>query len=586
MTDERGSARYKGVGIAIGFLMALLVFRLVTLHLGLTEQARKPVAQARSYHETLAVERGRILDGSASANILAVNVGVKDICAVPALLVASNRVAAAAQALAPILGLAPTAIVSRIDEPTRRFAYVQRYVPDDKAAIVTGVVGRLKLAGIYTTPSMTRSYPQGEMLCHVLGFVNYDGVGSAGLEQQLEMHLRGKPGVLVSRLDGHHHEVPGYRTLEVPAKDGEDVSLTIDQQLQYMMEKALSGALERNHAKAGWAIMERIRTGEILALVSRPGFDPNDFRTATDEQKLNRAIGYTYEPGSTFKVGVIAAALNEGVVTPETVFNCENGHWLYQNKILHDAHPYGELCVADILKKSSNIGAAKIALLLGPARLDRYLREFNIGRKLGIDLPGEESGILWPLSKWSAISSSRIAMGQGVAVTGLQMLGVLCGIANDGVVMKPYVIKQIMDADGKVVLRNVPQQLGHPIRSDTADLMRRLLTRVTEPGGTGVKAAVEGFKVAGKTGTAQKVMGGHYSETDYMASFVGFLPADNPEIGMIVVIDDPQPLHTGGTVSAPVFGEVAEQAARYLGFIPPAAAIAENLAAQQRSRAP
>ncbi len=586
MTDERGTARYRVIGIAIGVLMAALVFRLVTLHLCLADRARKPLAQERTFSQTLAMGRGRILDGSAAGNILAVNVGVKDICANPSLLVASNCVAAAAEALAPILGVAPTSLVARLDEPNRRFNYVQRYVPDEKATALTGVVARLKLPGIYTTPATTRSYPQGEMLCHVLGFVNYDGVGSAGLEQSLEKHLRGEKGYLVSRLDGRHHEVPEYRTIEVPAKDGADVELTVDQNLQYILEKALSGALERNHAKAGWAIMERIRTGEILALVSRPGFDPNAFRAATDQQKLNRAIGYTYEPGSTFKVGVIAAALNEGVVTPETVFNCENGRWLYQNKILRDYHPYGQLCVADILKKSSNIGAAKIAILLGPERLDRYLREFNIGRKLGIDLPGEESGILWPLSKWSAISSSRIAIGQGVAVTGLQMLGVLCGIANDGVVMKPYVVKQIVDANGKIVLRNVPQPLGHPIRSDTAELMRRLLTRVTETGGTGVKAAVDGFKVAGKTGTAQKVVAGHYSETDYMASFVGFLPAENPEIGMIVVLDEPQPLHTGGTVSAPVFGEVAEQAARYLGLIPPVTAIADNAMGHPRHRAP
>lgn len=586
MTDERGAARYWVVGVLIGLLMAAMVFRLVLLHLGLTEQARKPIAQERAFRETLAVGRGRILDGSAAGNIFAVNVGVKDLCADPSVLSVSNRAEAVAKALSPILGVAPTSIVARIDDPNRRFAYLQRYVPDEKAMLVTGVVGRLRVPGVYTLPAKIRSYPQGDLLCHVLGFVNYDGVGSAGLEQSLETRLRGNPGVLVSRLDGRHHEVYGCRTVDMPGKDGADVELTIDQNLQYMLEKALTCAVERNHAKAGWAIMQRVKTGEILALVSRPGFDPNVFRAATDEQKLNRAIGYTYEPGSTFKVGIIAAALNEGIITPDTIFNCENGKWLYQNKILRDYHPYGQLSVADILKKSSNIGAAKIGLMLGNERMDRYLREFNIGRKLGIDLPGEESGILWPLSKWSAISSSRIAIGQGVAVTGLQMLGVVCGIANDGVVMKPYVVKQIVDADGKVVLRNVPQTLGNPIRSDTAAVMRRLLSRVTETGGTGVKAAVEGFKVAGKTGTAQKVVGGHYSETDYMASFVGFLPADNPEIGMIVVIDEPQPLHTGGTVSAPVFGEVAEQAARYLGIIPPATAVADIAAGHPRSSAP
>lgn len=582
MTDERGSARYQGIALGIGLLMAGLVFRLVTLHFGLVEQARKPIVQSRTYRETLTVGRGRIIDNSPAGNILAVNVGVKDVWADPAPLVASNRVTETAAALAPLLETDAATIAARLNTPGRHFVYLARYVPDEKAEAIM----RLKLPGIRATPVKTRSYPQGEMLCHVLGFVNYDGVGSSGLELTLDKYLRGTPGLLESRLDGRRREMFDRRIRDIPAKDGADVELTIDQNLQYMLEKGLSAAVERNHAKAGWAIMQRIRTGEILAMVSRPGFDPNAFRNATDEQKLNRAIGYTYEPGSTFKVAIIAAALNEGIVTPNTVFDCENGRWLYQNKILRDYHPYGSLNVADILKKSSNIGAAKIAIMLGDERMDRYLREFNIGRKLGIDLPGEEAGILRPVSTWSAISSSRIAIGQGVAVTGLQMLGVLCGIANDGVIMRPYVVRRIVDPDGTVVLQNRPQTLGRPIRRDTAALMRSLLARVTEEGGTGVKAAVEGFKVAGKTGTAQKVVNGHYSETDYMGSFVGFLPAENPEIGMLVVLDEPQPLHTGGTVSAPVFGEVAEQAVRYLGLVPPPTAVADNAPARSRPHSP
>jgi cell division protein FtsI (penicillin-binding protein 3) len=583
MTDERGSFRYLGIALLIGALMAGLVFRLVTLHLGLCEQARKPIVQSRTYCERLSVGRGRIVDGSPAANILAVNVGVKDVWADPTPLLASNRVAEVATALAPLLGVDVATITNGLNKPGRRFVYLARYVPDE----TTEAIARLKLPAIHMDAVKTRAYPQGEMLCHVLGFVNYDGVGSAGLELTLDRHLKGEAGVLESRLDGRRREMFGRRTREIASQDGADVVLTIDQNLQYMLEKSLTAALERHHARAGWAIMQRIRTGEILALVNRPAFDPNLFREATDDQKLNRAIGCTYEPGSTFKVTVIAAALNEGIVTPDTMFNCENGRWLYQNRILRDYHAYGSLSVADILKKSSNIGAAKIAIMLGDERMDRYLREFNIGSKLGIDMPGEENGILRPHSQWSAISSSRIAIGQGVAVTGLQMLGVLCGIANDGVIMRPYVVKEIVRADGRVTFRNQPQALGRPIRRETAALMCTLLSRVTEPGGTGVKAAVEGFKVAGKTGTAQKVVGGHYSETDYMASFVGFLPADNPEIGMLVVIDEPQPLHTGGTVSAPVFGEVAEQAARYLSLVPPRGfTVADNTARRIRLGTP
>jgi cell division protein FtsI (penicillin-binding protein 3) len=498
-------------------------------------------------------------------NILASNVGSKDIWCDPAPLVASNRVAETVAQAVTVLGLDGRDLRARLEKPGCRFVYLARYVPDDKAQ----AVAQLKLPGVHMTATASRSYPQGGMLCHVLGFVNHDGVGSGGIEQNMERFLKGTPGLLESRLDGRRREMLDRRTLEIQPKDGADVVLTIDQNLQYMLEKALDGAMERHRAKAAMAIIQRVSTGEILAMANRPGFDPNEFRAATDEQKLNRAIGYVYEPGSTFKVAVIAAALNEGIVTADTVFNTENGRWFYMNKILRDYHPYGQLSVADIIKKSSNIGAAKIAVMLGDERLDRYLRGFNIGSRLGIDLPGEEAGILAQASKWSAISSSRIAIGQGVAVTALQMLGIMCAIANDGVVMKPYVVKEVVAPDGTVLVRRTPQALGRAIRSDTAALMRQLLSRVTEEGGTGRKAAVEGFKVAGKTGTAQKPVQGHYSETDYMASFVGFLPADRPEIGMIVVMDEPQPLHTGGTVSAPVFGEVAEQAVRYLCIMPP-----------------
>lgn len=564
MIEFRRTIRFIGVAIGLFMAMAGLVARLVYLHVSVRDQSRSRAAKTRTYRETLTVPRGRILDGSQSGNIMAANVSVKDIWVDPAPLVASNRLGEVSAKLARVLGLNPVEIVADLSKPGRRFAYISRYVPDERAE----AVARMKLPGVYQSPSTARSYPQGTMLCHVLGFVNLDGVGSSGIEQCMENYLKGVPGLLESRLDGRRREMYDRRVKEVAPREGSDVVLTIDQNLQYMLEKGVDGAMERHRAKAAMAIIQRVKTGEILAMVSRPGFDPNRFRETVDAQKLNRTIGYVYEPGSTFKVAVIAAALDQGIVTPETVFDCENGHWLYQNKILKDYHSYGMLNVADVLKKSSNIGAAKIAIMMGDERLDKSLRAFMIGSRLGIDLPGEEGGIFRPVSSWSAISSSRIAIGQGVAVTPLQMLSVLCGIANEGRIMRPYVVKEVVSSSGTVLMRQSPQVLSRPIRPETAALMCKLLARVTEEGGTGVKACVEGFTVAGKTGTAQKPVGGRYSESDYMASFVGFLPAENPEIGMIVVVDEPQPLHTGGVVSAPVFGEVAEQAVRYLGTQP------------------
>jgi cell division protein FtsI/penicillin-binding protein 2 len=577
MTEKHGSARYVAIAILLSLAMTGLAVRLVFLHLGSASPSRSMSSKTRTYKETLAVPRGRILDGSLSANILAANIGAKDIWADPSVLIASNKVGVAATQVAAVLGLNPAETATLMSQAGRRFVYISRYVPDEQAA----EVARLKLPGVHLADTTTRSYPQGEMLCHILGFVNHDGIGSWGVEQCMDKYLKGTPGLLESQLDGRRREMLDRRIQEIQPRDGADVVLTIDQNLQYMLEKAIDAAMEKHRAKAASAIIQRVRTGEILAMVNRPGFNPNDFRSAKDEQKLNRAIGYVYEPGSTFKVAVIAAALNEGIVTPETMFNTENGRWLYQKKVLRDYHPYGQLNVADIIKKSSNIGAAKIAIMLGDERLDRYLRGFNIGSRLGIDLPGEEGGILAPVSKWSSISSSRIAIGQGVALTPLQMLGVMCGIANDGVIMRPYVIKEVVSPNGTVLVRREPQALGRCIRSDTAAVMRDILSHVTEPGGTGTKAAVDGFKVAGKTGTAQKPVNGHYSETDYMASFVGFMPADDPEFGMIVVMDEPQPLHTGGIVSAPVFGEVAEQAARYLGLLPPGQVLEDRAMASQ-----
>ncbi|MEI6166476.1 MAG: penicillin-binding protein 2 [bacterium] len=541
-----------------------LIVRLVVLHLGIGAPERGTAAKTRTFKQTLAVSRGRILDGSTSAGILALNIGVQNIWADPSLLMASNRVDATVLSLKALLDFDIAEVTARLSKTNSQFAYVARLVPEATAEQVAS----LKLPGVHMNDASIRFYPQNGMLCHVLGYVTSDGVGSGGVEQLLENYLKGRAGLIESRLDGHRREMVDRRIQEISPQDGADVFLTIDQNIQYIAEKAVDAAMVVNRSTAAFVIIQRIRTGEILAMVSRPGFDPNRYREANDLQKLNRAIGYVYDPGSTFKVSVIAAALDMGIVKPETMFETENGRWLYQGKILRDYHSYPRLNVADILKKSSNIGAAKIAIQLGNVNMDRYLRAFEVGSKLGIDLPGEEYGIYPRLAKWAPISSSRIAIGQGVSVTGLQMLSILCTIANNGVVMKPYVVREIVAADGTVLLRRQPEELGHAIRSDTAALMRSLLARVCEVGGTGTKAHVDGFRVAGKTGTAQKVKGGHYSETDYMASFVGFLPAEKPEIGMIVVFDEPQPLHTGGAVAAPVFGEIAKQVVRYLDIIP------------------
>lgn len=550
---------------ALGLALAGLGCRLGVLHLGPDDSQREDLSRRRTLQKTLLAGRGTIYDASGRENILALNITVSDVCADPRKVVSENAVLDVASHLAETLDLPIDEVAVKVNQEDRRFAYIRRYVHPDvvESVNVTGY------PGLFLREQTFRHYPHGSFMCHVLGFVNHENVGSAGVEQCMDHYLRGSPGRQEGPLDGLRRELVARRRTYIPALSGADIVLTLDQNVQYIVERAIDRALQEHQAQGAWAVVQRVRTGEILAMASRPAFDLNHFRHAAVEEKRNRAIGYVYEPGSTFKLVVFTAVLNERLVTPETVIDCENGEWYYGGYPLRDFSSHGCLSVADGLKKSSNILSAKLALRLGEARFHDYLRRFGFGRGLGIDLPGEEDGILHPVPSWSNISATRIAIGQGVAVTALQMLGAACALANDGVLLRPYVVDRVIGPDGQLLHCGKPAALGRTCSPATAALMRRLLFRVTQAGGTGGRACVEGYEVAGKTGTAQKPEAGGYSKEKYVASFVGFLPAHDPEIGVIVVIDEPQPVHTGGRVAAPVFGEIAAQAVRYLN-IPPA----------------
>src|ERR1035437_6583201 len=566
--------RYRNrlIGLAILMMLALVGVstRLVYLHFNLAPGVDRGarITAMRQFRERLAVDRGKILDRN--GNVLAMDLVKKELCASPAEIASNRNAQAVAEAIGQILNVEPRVLMDRINRPERQFVYVAGFghvLEDDQAEALL----RAKLPGVFLKDAIVRSYPRGASLCHVLGYVNLEPErnGCAGIEQRWDRYLRGVPGLLVGERDGHRDELYDRRLLEIKSCPGANVTLTIDQYVQYIVERALENAVREQRAKAAWAIVERVRTGEILAMANIPVFDPRAFRATAPDTMRNRCIANNYEPGSTFKVTVVAAALNEKLVAPAQIFDCENGIWFYQRRPLHDFHPYGNLSVADIIKKSSNIGAAKIAVLLGNERLYAYLKQFGIGECTGIELPGEEAGLLYPVSKWTAISPTRIAIGHEVAVTALQMLGVLCAIANDGVRMKPYIIQQVTDADGHLLYQQSPVAVSLPSRADTARLMKSLLVRVTEEGGTGTRARVEGYNVGGKTGTAQKAIPGGYSDTLNMSSFMGFIPAEDPQLAIIVVLDEPSnDVRTGGYVAAPVFKEIAEQSVRYLD-IPP-----------------
>jgi cell division protein FtsI (penicillin-binding protein 3) len=345
-------------------------------------------------------------------------------------------------------------------------------------------------------------------------------------------------------------------------------------------ENAIEKMCRDFHAKAGWAIVQRVRTGELLAMASFPTYDLNRYGKAPAEWRRNRAIAFNYEPGSTMKAGVIAAALDHQIVTETDMVDCENGYWVYGGKALRDSHGEGEISVADVIKFSSNIGTAKIALQMGNQLLYDSLKKFHFGTRLGLGLPGEEAGIFYSPKHWSKISITRIGMGHEIGVTALQVVSMMSAIAFNGVQMKPMLIKRVTAPDGTVLLEYEPEKLGSPIRPATARRMQKLLARVTEKGGTGTKARVEGYSVAGKTGTAQKIKpaaeGGGYYAKNFISSFVGFLPVENPEICIIVVADDPGEYtesgrkikYYGGTVCGPTFREIAEFAVRYLRISP------------------
>lgn len=564
--NERGTK--VRILVAVFVLMASLAglgSRLTYLHILVDQTVRDKVQDNRRIERHLLAGRGRVLDRNGASGILAINLAVKDVCADPSRLAAHpEELNQSVTALADFFELTADELAVRLNRPERRFEYIKRFVHEEQ----TSVLSSMQLPGVFFRDSTVRYYPQDDFMCHILGFVNREGVGSAGIEQQFDRYLRGSPGILEGNVNALRQELYTHRGRYVPALEGADVELTVDQYIQHMVEKALDDVMQEYHAKGAWAIVQHVSTGAILAMASRPSYDPNEFYLSEETQRLNRAIGYVYEPGSTFKCALFAAALNEGVVTPDTVFDCENGAWTYANRVLRDYSSHGHLSVADGLKKSSNILTAKVALLLGDKLLYEYLSRFWIGRPLGIDLPGEEAGILHPVERWSKISATRISIGQGVAVTGLQMLSVVSAIANDGYLMRPFIVKRVLAEDGTLLFENSPRVLSQPIRSDTAEVMRHLMQRVTEQGGTGRRASVEGYAVAGKTGTAQKAVAGGYSDTAHMASFAGFLPADAPQVAVIVVVDEPQPVRTGGRVAAPVFGEIASNTMQYLNIAP------------------
>jgi cell division protein FtsI (penicillin-binding protein 3) len=474
-----------------------------------------------------------------------------------------------AHSLAQILGLRETDVRQKLDSE-KPFVWLKRQVSGAEAERVQAL--NADGIGMYFEP--TRLYPQGQLAGQLIGFVSRDSEGLEGLELKYNDYIRGETGSSVTERDalGRRVMVQGVEGLRIPP--GSDMHLTLDMSIQHMAEKELEAAVLKYRAKAGVVIVMEPFTGEILALANYPAFNPNEFNKQPPEHRRNRAVTDSFEPGSTFKTILAAAALEEGAVGKDDLFYCEMGRYPYAGRVIHDTHPYGWLPFSKILQVSSNIGFTKVAEKLKRDRYFKYIEKFGFGRPTGIDVPGEVAGLVRKPESWSAIDLATHAFGQGISTTPIQLAMAYAAVANGGFLMRPYVSRRIVGVQGEVLLENQPHVVRRVISEKTAKLLAAMLRDVTNEGGTGAMANVDGFEVAGKTGTAQKAdpVHGGYSAKKRVASFVGFVPANDPRLVALVLIDEPEVNVYGGVVAAPVFRNIVQGALRQLAVAPQKAA--------------
>ena len=587
-----------------------LGFRLVDLqvwrHDELANLAKRKTVQT-TWQEA---KRGDILD--ANGNLLATSVSVKTICANPSMI--GGQQAVVARALAPLLQMSENDLLQRLtphiqknskgETVTNGFYYVrlQKNVSDETWQAIQTTMSQLSFGvdetklkksdreflrslrqyAISAEPDQLRVYPNGALAAHVLGFVgtlentNHTSkmFGYDGIEKFFNDKLSGVSGWRVTGVDSKKNELAALQDEDVSAKNGLNVVLTIDAAVQHIMEEALADAVKEHAPASITGIVMRPHTGEILAMASLPNFDPNNLNTINTNTEPNRVISDVMEPGSTFKTIVISGALNEHIVNLNDTVFCENGIFHYAGITLHDAehNHFGNLTVEQVLQKSSNIGASKIGIKLQAPKLYDYMTDFGLGAFTGIPLPHEASAknFVRPAASWGKYSIAQIPMAQGVAATRLQMAMAVGALANDGVLMRPMLVKRLEDSNGNVIQQYTPQSVRRVVSEETAREMVEALKTVVSTDGTAPLAAITNYVVAGKTGTAQKVVDGKYASDRFVVSFIGFFPADNPQVCISIVMDSPKEggKAFGGALCGPVFHDIAQRCASYLN-IPP-----------------
>ena len=578
-SDKRLQIQFFVIVLLLCGLAARLFHIQVIKGLAYSEMAQKQfMKKVRS--ETV---RGEILDRN--GGVLATSLECQSIFARPKDLDPSQNPLRTLQAA---LGVEPENLRTKISRK-EDFVWIERKVNPQQAEFIA----QKNLKGLGMVTEQKRYYPNGSLACHLIGSVGVDNTGLTGIEQSLDACLRGRATTITQLRDGKGRRMnPISETREAP--DENSVTLTIDRSLQYIAEKELKAGVEENDAASGMIVIQNPKTGELLAMAAYPDYDPNLLSQGTlpenfDVKKLkNPIVSRLFEPGSTFKIVTLSAALEEKIFSPKDTLNCENGKWKVAGTEINDHEPSGLLTFSQVLERSSNIGTAKIGLKLGREKLYRFARAFGFGNKSGIALSGETDGLFRPLKNWSPLSLPILSFGQEVGVTAIQLIGAYSAVANDGVLMEPQVIKSVSHSspsnDGKDF---APRTVRRAISPETAKTMRGMMRRVVEQG-TGTKAKVSGYSVCGKTGTAQKLdpKTKKYSTDKYVASFCGFLPEEHPMLVCLVILDEPKRTYWGGETSAPIFSRIMSRAVQILG-IPPdhnAALLAERPKASQEVR--
>ena len=574
----RATLQSRMVAVAGIFVIWTIGIEARLFYLQVVEHAELTARADRQQLDVINVpaKRGEILDRH--GRVLAYSVDADTVFANPTEVQDPDETAARVCAALDSCDAATRQAMARTLRKRAQFAYLARKVSPDEAKRVKA----LQLKGVAFLKENRRYYPKKELAAHILGYVGTDNVGLAGLESTYDAHIRGKDGKVLVTTDARQHAL--FSRVDRAATSGAALELTIDQYLQHIAERELRAGVAENRAAGGTAVVMDPRTGEILALANWPTFNPNAFLDADDVERRNRAIQDLYEPGSTFKMVTASAALEEHVIRPHDPIDCAPGFITFPGRPpIRDVHTYGVLPFADVIVKSSNVGAIKVGLRLGPERLNRYIDRFGFGRPIAPDFRGESPGIVWDPAKLDASALASVSMGYQIGVTPIQMAAAVSSIANGGTLIEPRVVRAIIK-DGRraiVPARVVRRTVSPETAAELTAIMEDVVVR-----GTAKSAQIEGYTIAGKTGTAAKLVGGRYSRSEYNASFVGFLPSRNPVLAIIVVIDSPHAAgYYGGVVAAPVFRRIAEGALRQLGVPQNIGAVPPVLVARHESDA-